>query len=876
MEDQIRREMTPGVDDSPIIQFALDQLTRDVDVRGSRTYPRTSAAPSYTQPARTSRDWDMSQDLESSQGHGLAYPAAAAVAGAERSTRSGESSRYPQRQDTFSSDGFELPEARPIPGAGMSRISHDKEIRVSTPPQRHPLEDQPHSASSASFEPHDVFVPFEPSHPSEAYTSLTFIPGILRPLWLGLYIFACMLMAAGLIFSAVWSKKHNGLWDYKSFGDARYFVFEYLPQIFGMVLLLWLFQIQIALQRIAPFIAMASSSTPSRSQAAFLPLYPSHFLLPNVQYFDSRQFVIGAFMLVCWLTLFTIPLLAASFSARWFGEWRWVASQGVVWATLGLYVILILTVIVLLVYLRRQRTGLKWDPRSLADVFALLERANVMGDYADSETFASRRQFAQRLWSRTDRLGYWHTSRRPQDVFYGLGEEGGAIRRYSLEQGRIKEKQAAPVQRGRLASVDDLEAARGNEDITRMGLRDPDVLYRHVPWQLSTPARLAFMLVALVLLIAFFVITFLHDATVRGFFPKLEATSDANGFSPANFLYSFLPAALGLIAFLLWQPLDFTHRRLAPFAALSSSGGAHPAFSLLLDYPFQAPLMVTFNAIRNGDLVVAGTSIITLCNIAIPIVSGGVFWAQWYSSSEVRVAAHPAGLYALCVFLSIYALGYIFLFALGRPVALPHAATCLSEIISWVYMSPLLADRAFSRPADRAEMISRLCAPVLGSRAASSAGKSMSEEKRRLVDPERRYSSPPRLTVRLIGDDGYSEEVEQDQHHNIPVRPETSEEEEYFSARDNGSDSPDSPTPGARKARSQRSSISLPPPINATQPLSFVRTMSREVLGPRFGFGVFVGRDGREHLGIERAVRNGREMELVGDEYRGRRGSYMV
>jgi hypothetical protein len=54
-------------------------------------------------------------------------------------------------------------------------------------------------------------------------------------------------------------------------------------------------------------------------------------------------------------------------------------------------------------------------------------------------------------------------------------------------------------------------------------------------------------------------------------------------------------------------------------------------------------------------------------------------------------------------------------------------------------------------------------------------------------------------------------------------------------------------------------------PINATKPLDVVREMDREVVDARFGFGVFVGRDGREHLGIERVVRGGREMDM-GDE----------
>ncbi len=92
----------------------------------------------------------------------------------------------------------------------------------------------------------------------------------------------------------MWSKKHAGLWEYKTFGDNRYFVFQYLPTLLGMVLLVWLIQIQMAMQRIAPFLAMASMSTRSRSKASFMHLYPTQFLLPNMQYFESHQFIFGA------------------------------------------------------------------------------------------------------------------------------------------------------------------------------------------------------------------------------------------------------------------------------------------------------------------------------------------------------------------------------------------------------------------------------------------------------------------------------------------------------------------------------------------------------------------------------------------------------
>jgi uncharacterized protein DUF3433 len=890
--------MTPGVDESPIIHFALDQLTRDVDVRGSRSYPTPSAAPRTEAPATAgaveSPGYTPSPDQ---QKHSVlpVVAGASAVAGTaaiadERVRRSHRESRDPTRYQPIvaAGDDRQVSKDRITPGPASSSAprprfsAEDKEVRVQTPPQRHPLQESVPSHSSLSITPYEVFVPYSPSLDDENYPSLTFVPAILRPLWMALFILLCILMFTALTISAIWSVEHSSLWAYKHFGDGRYFLFEYLPTLLGMAILLWLFQIQIALQRIAPYMAMAAHSTISRSAAAFLPLYPSQFLLPNLHYFRAREFVIGGFMLISWLFLFTIPLLSSCYNVRWIGDpstgsWQWLAVQGVIWTTVILYLMLILASIGLVIYLHNQRTGLKWDPRSLADIMALLERSNIMADYADSETFSRRNQFTKRLWSRTDRLGYWHTSRRPQDIFYGLGEEGGATRRYSLEQGRIKEKQFSPFRRGPHGSTDELnpeteDSRFAGSTHARFDLRNPEVWHRYVPWQLTTTARLAFMLFAIILLIAFFVVTFLKRATLSGFIPKLTAQSNPAGFSPANFLYSFLPSSLGLIAFLLWQPLDFTHRSLAPFVALSAPEGARPEDSLLLDLPFTTPLVTTRKALSHGNLTVAVTSALALVNAVLPVLAGGVFWAQWYPSSEVRVAAQPAGLYALCAFLVIYALGYVFLFVHGRAVSLPHPATCLAEIISWMYMSPLLTDRAFSRPASRADMIARLGAPVLGQhRVATPATPAVQSEKAAMKEGEneKRYSSPPRLTVRLIGDEGYGSttSLAHEQDHNIPVRghtpPPTLSQSLAIPL--------DTPTPGRvatpgslrdRHPVGSEQSIEPMPPINATKPLEVVHEMDREVVDARYGFGVFVGRDGREHLGIERVVRGGRGMDM--------------
>ncbi|KAF2674806.1 hypothetical protein BT63DRAFT_435852 [Microthyrium microscopicum] len=873
--DPTLRTGTPGVDDSPYIRFAIDQLTRDEDVRGSRRYPslfpndreessgdengpmlpRIGSRPVSNVPRPLSNVARPVATVEGANAHRRSY--AARDDSIQQARDNHRNSRRDSRRESYREDMIEAEPRR-------SFVATEKEMRAGPPP-RHPLE---HSmagpgrrvASNSSFLQYDVFVPFDPPSSSAETPRLTYLPRILTPLWMGLFTFLCILMLVGLIVSAAWSKGHDGLWDYHTFGDNRYFTFEYLPTLFGMILLLWLMQIEIAVQRIAPFIALASNSTRSRSEAAFLDLFPTQFIYPKLQYFGARQWVLGSCLVTFWLFIFTIPLLAASFNARYFGDypaggWRWVATQGVIWTVVTLYILLIIALITLAVYLRRNRTGLKWDPRSMADLIALLERANIMSDYVDSETFAGKGQFRQRLRTRTDRLGYWHTSRRPQEIFYGLGEEGGATRRYSLEQGRIREKQVYAQSHN--SSTSNLEHPAVAADVehgnaTRLDLRNHSTLRRHTPWTMSATALLAFMLVAIILLVAFLVVSFVHSASTAGFFPKLQAPSDANGFSPANFLYSFLPALLGLILFLAWQPIDFTLRRMAPYSALARPHGSSAEQSILLDYPFLPPFLCTLKALRNRDWLVVLSSATTLLAFPIPILAGGVFWAQFYPDTSIKVSAEPAGWYALCLFLALYAFGFVVLFvsgvlSRGRGIvpALPHETTCLAEILSWLYMSPLLTDSTFVRASSKAALVRRLQAPDTQRPAG------LGEKPRLPAVPEIAATNPPRLTVRLLedGNDNYSAP-----HNRLP--------DDYAGSHYN----PEDPF----VSRPSVSSIDGPAEGHITRPLTPLSDPS----GPaRFAFGIYMGRDGREHLGIDRFVRSGREMVVHGTQ--ASKGSWM-
>jgi len=513
-------------------------------------------------------------------------------------------------------------------------------------------------------------------------------------------------MLAALLFSGIWSGIHAGLCDYTQFGGARYFVFQYLPSICGMFLLLWLFQIQIALQRVAPFIAMASTSSKSRTEGPHLEMQTTNFILPKTFYFRAGQPIIGVCMVLFWLQIFTVPLFACLYNVYFYGDagtghWRWMTVQGIVWTLFALYLLLVLAIILLSVWLFHRRTGLRWDPRSMADVVVLLDRSNIISDYAGSEIFATKQEFRTRLRDRSDRIGFWHTTRQPTEVFYGIGEEGAATRQYSLEQGRIREKthaSHAPSTRA-LSSV--LTSENEYQHTRRV----------YLPWYLRLLSVLLWCALAIGLYTAFLVVSFVNRAVVRGFSPLTHVAPDAEGFSATNFLYSFIPALIAQILFLCWLSVDYAFRRLQPYASMSSYGGASADKSILLDYTARLPISVTLSALMDGDLRVAWFSLLSLITAAVPILAGGCFWAQFYiPRQEVRVAVDPSAYYVLCVFLALYAFSLPLILPGLRYRRLPHANTTLAEQISWLYQSQLLAQRTFGAPTfrSRGEMVARL------------------------------------------------------------------------------------------------------------------------------------------------------------------------
>ena len=559
-----------------------------------------------------------------------------------------------------------------------------------------------------------ILLPTEPTTGTFRHPKLDFVPGVLRILPLGALTICCLLILAGLLFCAIWPTTHSGMWIYDGVGTGRYFVFEYLPTILASLIILWLLIIQCAIYRIFPFITLSHERVTENSGVLHdCPLFPANFLLPNLTFFKHQEPLLGLYSLTSWLALFTIPLQSCLFQTRYYlpeGIWRWTAVQPIAWTLFALYLLLAIGLLSLLARFATGTTGLKWDPISMADILTLFHRANFLSDFERSEIADSplRQSPLKHL-----RLGYWMTSRHTNEVLYGIGEENVPVRRYSLERGKM-----IPVTD---LSTYDLESQRPMKSSTFNTLQreiyDPEVRYRWLPWFLKDGFVVAWIIIAIVLMIAFVVVSFVDNAVRTGFNPMLPAPTTPDGFSPADFLYSFLPAFIGTVCFLVWQPIDIYFRALQPFANLADPRGCPAETSLLLDYTSRFPIGITLAAALDRHYKVAWISFISLLSISLPILAGGVFTAQYVVELQsVRMAADMPAYYALVVFLVIYALSFLVIWP-GRQRTLPHDISTLGQLLSFLYQSPLLSDAAFREPRSKIDLQTKLIGMPRGEKA---------------------------------------------------------------------------------------------------------------------------------------------------------------
>lgn len=633
---------TPGVDDTPYIRFAIEQLTFDEELMGR---------------GRHSPD---SRDSETAT---------------------------PTAHDKVT--------IRPVP---------------ITPPQQHlpfrPVRMSPPSSEKRKLRVSQVKL--LPTDPPRDRHQLGYVPQPLRPWSLGLLIFICLSLIVLLVVSNVYGLTNHGLYDYDGDSSARYFTFEYLPPIVGTIVIFWLFSIQAAIYRIMPYWSMSSRTASAREGRSLhtMPITPANFVLPDWRFFGLKEPLVASILLVFWLSYWTVPLLSCLYTTQYYTEitpnrFRWTPVQGLGWFIMLEYLALVVALVLCMIKFRSQSSVLRWDPTSLADLIVLFQSSNILTDYHRSET---KPDIESDLPPRQCRVGYWTTSKSP-DFFYTVAEANQPYTEVPPTPERFGNEKYGSAR----TSAESGRALR-DSDVSSFGrmLHSPYVRHRWCPSFLKDGVVLAWIIAALILLAAFLVVSFVNNAVFRGWFPLVRANTSADGFSPANFLYSFIPALLGMFLFLAWQPIDVYFRHVQPYVNMSRMQGAVAKRSILLSYNADLPLVVTIKALMNRDIRVAGISLVSTMSAAIPVLSGGVFTAQLFAEvQEVRMVASLAGYYALCVILSAYALSYLIIWP-TRKRYLPHSIETVSGNLSFLYASRLLKDSSIRNIRTKQDLVARL------------------------------------------------------------------------------------------------------------------------------------------------------------------------
>jgi hypothetical protein len=652
---------TPNTDDTPYIRFAIDQLTRDEEVGGPRSQSTAASSESYP----------VDRIVPTTV---LPYPASTRARTLH--TREELALARKHRSSPDAEHLFRFNATRPLS------------------PNAQPSDPNLRSTNDSAGE---MFIPVPPPQYSPRYPDLTFLPTILRPFSMIMLALLCLLMIAAIMFSAIYSTHHNGLADWAGFYGGRYFVFSFLPQILAACIFVYVQCVMATITRIMPFTMMAMDDAESRSSALFLGIYPRNMFFPRWEGPVTMDFTMTFF----WLVIFTIPLQGCLFSVIPVDDiWRWTAVQGIAWTLVALYVLILLATVVTVAFFFRRTTGLMWDPRSLTDLIALLPRSNSLRDYSGTDIMRDRSEITHRLALRSDRLGYWKTQDMTQGLFYCVGEQGASTRRYTLEAGKLSKTEEKE------AYADEAPDIEKTASIYNRATR-----FRYIPWQLRDTFVIFWCVAALILLIALLVVSFLPSTALRkGFLPLVSAYPNRQGYSTANLLYSFIPSVLGMILYLLFQPLDTTLRYLQPWAELGHPEGSTGYNSLLLDYAAAFPISCTIKALTHGHYRIATTSLLSPLFLLLPLLAGGLFFPLTTPSGEVRILPNLPSFYIIITLLILYLLALLLLLPNRHTMRLPHGVSCLAEIFSFVYNAGLLDDAAFRAPRSKADLVARVTA----------------------------------------------------------------------------------------------------------------------------------------------------------------------
>ncbi|KAG6002165.1 hypothetical protein E4U21_003412 [Claviceps maximensis] len=682
--------VTPGVDDSPYIQYALDALTRDREDSSASQVPACSLPPErYSEsPPRQQETRSMVKSF--------------ATVPSSRVHPTSKQSHYAPIPQSHPNSHFGSPSTQNVP------------FEKNGPALQPALNPNCMATGQSQWIPvnKDELQTIDPR--GRTYQPLTFKPRILRSFSMIIFTALSVSMTVGLIVCTIYSHKYHGLTPYPgSIFSRQYFVFRILPQLLAGGLVIYAQNIVTTSLRIVPFTALAREDPQERYLALFQRLYPRTFLLPQL----TGPWQLKVFGAATWLMNFTVPLQSAAFTVINDDDeanWRWATSHGVIWTLVALYVILSIAAIILMTFWLGQWTGLTWDVRSIADLIPLLNRTNTMSSYRRKTLYGRNWDFKAELPERWfDRLGYWQMEDMTTGgIWHTIGTSAlptiGAC-----EMPLEKQQKGKNTNRG-VRWIDSCRERPSNgisDDSRRTGscaLLDCEG-GSYLPFSLRSLPLMTLVLVTASLVLALLVVSFLPQTRIEsGFAPLVAVRPNFSGFSPGNFLYSFLSASLGMVLFLLFQSPDRALRVMQPWGDMGGVDGAFARQSILVDYAACLPFEATWKALRNDHWRVAIISFMSTLFIFIPILAGGLFMALTASDGQVRMFPSMPVFGVLLALLILYVGCLCILLPYRQQFRLPHSVETIASIISFCTADDLCADAAFRSVRSRADLMDRL------------------------------------------------------------------------------------------------------------------------------------------------------------------------
>lgn len=263
----------------------------------------------------------------------------------------------------------------------------------------------------------------------EGYPDLNYKPAMLQTWVLLSMLFFNILCMTGLAIIVVEADAYS---QYRSHHMDMRFVVRYVPTIVGTLTTIMFRTMRDTLARTTPYICMANGRDHKgvRGSKSIGLIYTSAIywgvlktrLSPHHQDW-LRWAVLFASIPNGQITGYKAALFTGSVTSD--GIYVLTVHKSMAFLLMGLYTVIVTATIMTLVKMLTNKTGLKWDPATIADQMALFHGSNALDEFRLLEQ-QHRESAFDLLAEKSFRLGYWEKVENGKtSIWYGIGKTSG-------------------------------------------------------------------------------------------------------------------------------------------------------------------------------------------------------------------------------------------------------------------------------------------------------------------------------------------------------------------------------------------------------------------------------------------------------------------